>query len=162
MPADERYGQLGHKDSNLEQLYAAKFDTGSAKILPILTDETDSLEIAVKHYEVTFESAVKDADFIIAQLGIGANGHIAGIQPGSPALTSKELIAGFSWDDYERLTLTAKALEKINVIYVLAYGEDKKDQLTKLMNEDLDPNLQPAQILKQMSDVYIYNDQLGG
>jgi hypothetical protein len=34
--------------------------------------------------------------------------------------------------------------------------------LTKLRRQKVSPDVQPAQLLKQIPEVYIYNDQVGG
>jgi hypothetical protein len=49
----------------------------------------------------------------------------------------------------------------VTVAYLLAYGEDKRPALENLKTE-LPPNQQPAQILKDIAEAYVYNDQVGG
>ena len=58
---------------------------------------------------------------------MGDNGHVAGIQPDSPAATADEAtVAGYDWSDFQRLTMTPVALARSDVGYLLAYGANKK------------------------------------
>jgi 6-phosphogluconolactonase/glucosamine-6-phosphate isomerase/deaminase len=159
---DERYGPYGHKDSNMQQLLDAGFKPGKATIVPVLVPENLSLEDTATRYQAAAKTAFGNADVIIAQLGIGPDGHISGILPGSPAVESIGLVAGYRTDQFERVTFTFEALKLVTAAYAFAFGGAKREQLESLRDKKLPLGEQPAQILKQISESYIYNDQIGG
>jgi len=161
MLSDERYGRFGHKDSNMQLLYDAGFDPGSATILPVLTPENLPLEATAERYEQTVERAFAEADIIIAQLGIGPDGHVAGILPNSPAVAAHSLVISYRTEQYQRITFTFDALKQC-VVYAFVFGNGKREQLDILRDKDLPLAEQPAQILKQIPESYVYNDQIGG
>lgn len=161
MLIDERYGQFGHKDSNLQQLYDAGFAPGKATVVPVLMPEYLPLDDSVTRYQAAIETAYTNADIIIAQFGIGADGHIAGLLPGSASLKVPRMVDGFEGKDFMRITLTPLALERINVAFAFVYGRAKREALKDLRDKNLPVTEQPAQILKQIPESYVYNDQIG-
>lgn len=161
MPVDERYGEPGHDESNWAQLTRAGFNAERAALLPVL--ETGlNFKQTVARYDKLAGQAFDDHDFIIAQLGIGEDGHIAGILPGSPAATeTKALVVGYQSTPFARLTLSFPGLRKVNVSYTFAFGNTKHQALSSLQAQSLELSKQPAQILKQLPEAYVYNDQVG-
>lgn len=157
---DERYGTPGHKDSNYKQLHDAGFDRKQATFMPVVVEGL-SLADTVHHYEELVGRAFAHADVVIGQFGIGADGHIAGILPQSPASTSAALAAGYEAPPYQRITLTFEALAQLQAAYAFVFGKDKMAALTRLRNEELALQEQPSQILKHLPEAYIYNDQTG-
>lgn len=159
---DERYGDPGHKDSNWQQLQDAGFDFKRAKALPVLQSGKSLSEI-VEAYDKLARQAVAENEIIVALFGIGADGHIAGILPDSPAANENEAWAtGYKAGPLTRLTLTFPALRKISTAYALAFGTAKKGALDKLQAEDTTLANQPAQILKHLPEAYLYSDQIQG
>jgi 6-phosphogluconolactonase/glucosamine-6-phosphate isomerase/deaminase len=161
MLTDERYGKFGHKNSNLQQLYDAGFAPGKATVVPVLMPEYLSLDDCVARYRAVVEAVLANADIIIAQFGIGADGHIAGLLPGSAALKVPRLVDGFEAKDFMRVTLTPPALKRISVAFAFVYGRAKREALKNLRDKNLPLAEQPAQILKQIPEAYVYNDQIG-
>lgn len=160
LPGDERYGEVGHADSNYQQLITAGFKPGDAIFLNVLESNL-SLEATADRYKAIAGQAFEEADTVIALLGIGADGHIAGILPNSHAsLEDRKYVAGYKSDDYQRLTLTFPALKRISAAYVYAYGESKEKALIQLKSEQLALEEQPAQILKALPEAYVYNNQI--
>jgi len=157
---DERYGKVGHGDSNHQQLLDEGFKPDEAILLSILQSGL-SLDETTSRYKALAGQAFEEADTVIALAGIGTDGHIAGILPNSPAsYESKKYVVGYQADTYQRLTLTFPALRRINAAYVYAYGKSKSATLEKLKSEDLTLAEQPAQILKALPEAYVYNDQI--
>lgn len=157
---DERYGVVGHTDSNEHQLKSSGFDRKQARLLKILQPDL-SYEQTVRRYRDLVDQEFDQADIIIAQLGIGADGHLAGILPqSSAARQSSALVAGYQSSPFQRLTLTFPALLRVTAAYVFAFGAAKHDALSDLKNKQLKPAQQPAQILKQLPEAYVYNDQI--
>lgn len=159
---DERFGPSGHPDSNWQQLKDSGFQLGSAAGLPVLAAGELSLEDTAQTYENSIQEAFGEADIVIGQFGIGADGHIAGIKPGSPAASSRAWISGYQWDDFTRITLTFDALAEVDAAYAFVFGASKAAALEKLQSQDLPLVTQPAQILKQLKEAYVYNDSVGG
>lgn len=156
---DERYGPVGHKDSNWQQLLDAGFELKQAKALPILHEPELPLggtaELAAK---ITGE--LIKSTYTIGQFGIGPDSHIAGIKPDSPASVASGLATGYEWSDFTRITLTFSAIRQLNQILAFTFGESKKAMLESLVNEHHQPMTQPAQILKSVANAVVYNDQI--
>jgi 6-phosphogluconolactonase/glucosamine-6-phosphate isomerase/deaminase len=161
MLADERYGPPGHAESNWAQLLSAGLKGGQATLLPILQANL-TLEQTVARYRQLAGQALAAHEVVIAQVGIGRDAEICGIMANSPAaLETTELIIGYQDEPLTRLTLTFPALHQISAAYAFAFGKPKYKVLASLQAESLTPAEQPVQILKQLPEVYIYNDQIG-
>jgi 6-phosphogluconolactonase len=161
MPVDERYGEPGHPDSNWYQFITAAGDTKQAQLYPVLMPGR-TLEQTANFYEDIAAAAFRRADVSIALLGVGTDGHIAGILPNSPAAHEEEkLVSAYVSDPYERLTLTFPALSQVTGIYAFAFGETKFEALTQLQEQLHSIIEQPVQFLKPLQDAYLYNDLKG-
>jgi 6-phosphogluconolactonase/glucosamine-6-phosphate isomerase/deaminase len=158
--SDERYGPVGHPNSNGAQLNAAGFAPKRATLLPVLVAGLD-LAATRTHYEESALTAFRESDMIIGQFGIGSDGHIAGILPNSPATNTAEFVCAYEAADFTRLTLTAHALKRLAVAYAFVFGDSKATALEKLNEQTLPYAEQPSQILKELPEAYIYNDQIG-
>jgi len=154
MLGDERYGQPGHKDSNYTQLQDAGF---LLEVQPVLAGF--DLGKTAQDYQSQFTRYADWADYILCVAGLGTDGHTLGIKPASPALTSQNLVEGYEWQDYIRLSLTPKAIERFREVVVYACGPEKKPQLERLA-QNLPETEQVAQVLKRCPKVLIFNDQL--
>lgn len=157
---DERYGDVGHMHSNSRQLLEAGLQQKDAIFMPMLQPGF-SMEETQERYAQALERAVEHADIVIAQSGIGPDGHIAGILPHSPAVKATGWVTGYEAPNYKRMTMTFDALRNIDAAYYMAFGDDKASALTQLRNESLSLDEQPAQILKEIPEAYVYNDQIG-
>jgi len=161
MPVDERYGHPGHKDSNIQQLREAGFDARGSTLVDVLMHDLP-FEQTVSFYNDIVATALANADVVIGQFGMGADGHIAGIKPGSPATEIDEsTVAGYEWDDYTRMTLMPVALRQITMGFLLAYGDDKRKSLLGLRRHTAAFAKLPAVLLHELPEVYVYNDQVG-
>lgn len=158
---DERYGEINHPDSNSRQLTEAGFDHKLARVVWMLSDDL-TLEETSDQYALSISAAFEAADVVVAQMGMGADGHICGILPDSPAVESEKLVVGYVTDEFTRITLTPKALKQyVSVAYVFAFGDSKSEALSNLLG-DKPLDEQPAQILKKIPEAYVYNDQVEG
>jgi len=160
MPMDERYGEPGHKDSNTEQLRKAGFDPGAATWVDVLLHDVP-FDQTISFYNDVAAAALANASVVIGQFGLGSDGHVAGVLPGSPATeVDASTVAGYEWDDYTRMTLTPTALKSITAAYVPAYGVSKKIALQRLQKNTETLAELPAKLLYEIPEVYVYNDQL--
>jgi 6-phosphogluconolactonase/glucosamine-6-phosphate isomerase/deaminase len=155
---DERYGDVGHADSNWQQLIDAGFSLEGVSSIPVLTG--GSLEETVAGYTVRLNSALESATVVVGQFGLGGDGHIAGILPESPAVNSPRLIQAYDAPPYTRITITPRVFEHIQVAYAGVFGEEKREVLERLRGETLPIPEMPAQILKQLPEAYLFSDQL--
>lgn len=155
---DERYGPIGYKDSNWQQLLEAGFILQGAKLMPVL--EGGNPEDTNLLYAGILASQLKDCDFSIGLFGIGQDGHTAGILPGSPAVATKTLTACYDGKDFKRITTTLQTITKLNEVVVFAVGKEKWPVLDKL-DSDVSPDIMPAQLLKQVRKLTIFNDRRG-
>jgi 6-phosphogluconolactonase/glucosamine-6-phosphate isomerase/deaminase len=155
---DERYGEPGHADSNWQQLTAAGFLGKESTLLPVLISGK-TLEEVVIAFDNLLSKAFKENEVIIVQLGIGPDGHTAGILPGSDATSASGLATGYATDGFTRITSTFAAIEQATAAYVMAFGAEKRPTLLEL-REDRSLVDQPAQILKRLPEAYIYSDQV--
>ncbi len=161
---DERFGPYLHQDSNWTQLLDAGFDKKQAKVIEVIKKDVTDLGQTISLYEHELKSAFENAISVIGQFGMGTDGHIAGIVPGSPADNDSlnSLVVGYVSQPFTRITLTFNGIRRINSAFLLAYGSDKHQQLDRLINQDLPLTEQPAQIIKEVRESYLYNDQLEG
>jgi 6-phosphogluconolactonase/glucosamine-6-phosphate isomerase/deaminase len=127
---DERYGPMGHKDSNYRQLIDKGFNLKQSRLLPIL-DGLD-LKTTARNYGRMLDIALAASDFSLALGGMGTDGHIFGIKPGSPAVASQETVCGYESDDYGRLAPTGAFFGRIDEIIMYVMGESNHKQLNRL------------------------------
>ncbi|HET8690445.1 MAG TPA: 6-phosphogluconolactonase [Candidatus Saccharimonadales bacterium] len=162
LQADERFVAADSPDCNWYQLFKAGFESQQAKTYPILSGEFDDVNAAAAAYEKVVQKQFAEADYIIAQLGIGGDGHTAGILPGGPAASAKELVTGYAGERFERVTLTFPALQLVDEAYAFAYGPAKLYALTRLKDNQLPLEVLPAGVLKGIARAVVYNDQIEG
>lgn len=160
LPVDERYGDPGHKDSNSAQMRGAGFDPKNAVWHDVLTDNL-SFEETTRAYSKLAEELVARADVVVATLGLGPDGHTAGILPGSPAVTdTASPVVSYEWSDYKRMTLGLSVLAKITEAFVLAYGETKQEALQRLKKNQEPLSELSAKLLYDIPEVTVYNDYI--
>jgi 6-phosphogluconolactonase/glucosamine-6-phosphate isomerase/deaminase len=158
---DERFGTAGHKDSNFYQLHQAGFIERGASFVDLLYG--GNFEETTKVAADAMEHIFLNASTIIGLLGMGADGHIAGILPHSPsAITDEAWMIGYDGGQFQRLTLTPFALSHVQIAFVGAFGLQKHEALANLHDKMLLIEEQPAQILRHIPVVRVFNDQVEG
>jgi 6-phosphogluconolactonase/glucosamine-6-phosphate isomerase/deaminase len=155
---DERFGLPGHRDSNWKQLKEEGFILESAKLHPVL--EGKEMSQTAMDYGHALNRLIDESDYSVALAGMGADGHIFGIKPHSPAINANRDVIGYEWSDYKRLTPTFKLLKRLDQIIIYAVGEEKWPQLD-MLSSDISPKEQPGQFLKRLKKVIILNDYKG-
>jgi len=148
---DERYVPQDDKQSNYRMVKETLLDSISipqGNIHPIPTGSKNSVE-AAEFYEQDLRKYFADhgATFDLVLLGMGKEGHTASLFPNSSALDEKK-----KWTAAvevqavppKRITLTYPILNRATRIYFLVSGSDKKDVLTKILNDAADFQLYPA------------------
>lgn len=155
MLTDERYGEIGHADSNWYQLIQNGFDLPETRLIPTLTGK-ERIETA-REWEEVMKEQLDISDYRIGLFGIGSDGHTAGILPESEAIISEELVCTYLTPKFPRITMTFKAIEKLDEAFVFAQGEEKW-KIFEHFKEDIDLAKQPAQILKRIPKLTIFTD----
>ncbi|MFA6404744.1 MAG: 6-phosphogluconolactonase, partial [Candidatus Paceibacterota bacterium] len=154
---DERFGDIDHADSNWKQLKDAGFDFSNINSMTVL--QGLSFEETISDYSKNVMQAMDIADLIIAQLGIGNDGHIAGILSDSPAISTSltEFACGYDTAFFKRITLTFNALKKCDSLYAFAFGKPKKGIIDIIRNNRLIKL--PVLIIGEMKNFIVYTDQ---
>ena len=155
---DERYGAVGHPDSNWLQLEQVGFELPGATMQPVLTGATRDETVA--NFAKTLDDDLNANDYRLGFFGIGPDGHTAGILPHSPAVDSKDLAAGYDAGPLKRITMTMPAIARLDEAVAYAVGEPKWPVLDQL-ETDLPLADQPAQSLKKVPALTIFNDHKG-
>jgi 6-phosphogluconolactonase/glucosamine-6-phosphate isomerase/deaminase len=152
---DERYGPVGHKDSNWQQLVEKGFSLPEARLVPVLTG--DDRDTTALKFNENLKKEFEIDQYKIGLFGIGKDGHTAGILPESPATESQDLAFGYDTPAFSRITMTFNAIKKLDVAVVWAQGQDKWPAIEDLQ-KDMDIKKQPAQILKKVPVLTIFTD----
>lgn len=173
-PVDERYDPSGE---------ASNFVTLSKTAFFKRAEETDThfIDTSVKigqgrdelahAYETGLRLWIKSHPDgkILAILGMGPDGHTAGIFPSDDSrlfhtrFESDQWIVGYRAPEYatipERITTTLTFLRnETDTVFVFACGPDKTMVFQKFLTGPVPENILPATIFHQLSDLDFYTD----
>lgn len=136
---DERYGEKWHEASNEKMIrdegLLKYFENRKIRFYSILEQEED-LENTALQYDETLRYLLSYFPKSIAILGIGADGHTAGLPAGNQI--SKEILddpsslaVGYSDKNKygDRITMTFLALARVDVLLLLVLGTEKREAL---------------------------------
>lgn len=165
---DERYSEIGHKDSNAQAieeatgLWSVCQDNG-VECRQILSGK--SFEQTVKDYEIWVGNVLKRVQRTICILGIGADGHTAGILP-MPRLEFDrnfhidKLVVGYEAPGPypQRITVTPALLKRISYAVLVGQGQDKIAAFHRALElkDEFSMHKIPATIIHQMPDVQVF------
>lgn len=152
---DERYGIVGHPDSNWKQLADQGFSLPGAQLFPVITGK--DRETTTTEYAATLVRLVENNEVRLGFFGIGPDGHTAGILPNTNAVTESSFAASYDAGNFERVTMTPAAISKLTEAVVYAVGEPKWPVLDRL-EADVELTEQPSQALKTVPTLTIFND----
>jgi 6-phosphogluconolactonase/glucosamine-6-phosphate isomerase/deaminase len=157
---DERYGPVGHEDSNWKQMMDSGFQGEKVRQISFLIGKPlpETVATYAKKFDTASSAVANGKGLVLAQFGIGQDGHVAGIMPHSPAVSDIALVSGYEGKPYTRLTITPVAMKRIDVAYTFAFGENKRAAAQRLQLEDLPIAEEPCQLLKLIPDSYFYCD----
>ncbi len=155
---DERYGPIGHPDSNWKQLQEGGFDLPSATLVPVLSGV--SLEDTTQKYGETISSMLQNVDYSIGFFGIGPDGHTAGILPGSIAESATTPTAGYKSEKFTRITITKPVIASLNEAVIYAIGENKWP-IVEALSGTMERADWPAMSVKQAGKLTIFSDYPG-
>lgn len=154
---DERYGNVGHKDSNWQQLAQSDFTLHEAQMLPVLVHDANR-KTTSQEFKDALEKALAESDYHIGLFGVGSDGHTAGILPGSDAVTSERLVVDYEAPPFERITITPSVINKLDEVVVFMQGKEKWPIVEDLLEKDIDQNIEPAQALKSAPKATLFTD----
>ena len=155
---DERYGPVGHPDSNWQQLEDGGFALPGATMIPVL-DGVSMVE-SVQHFGEEIRSSLSEVDYSIGFFGIGPDGHTAGMLPGSPAASATTTTAGYDAEKFLRITITKSVIARLNEAVVYAVGENKWP-IVNALNDTMSREDWPALSLRTAGKLTIFSDFKG-
>ena len=104
--------------------------------------------------------------FDVIVVGIGADGHLLSVFPGSAAFDSDELALAIPAPTHiephvERVTLNPAVLEAARSVLVVAQGDGKAAVITDVFASDADPRRLPAQLARGANAAWILDEAAG-
>jgi 6-phosphogluconolactonase len=137
---DERFVAPDSDERNAKQARAAFLDVlgvDPARVHEIpSTADADSVEAAATAYSDTVRSEATGA-LDLLMLGVGPDGHIASLFPGSPQLDVDDAIAVGVTDSPkpppERVSLTFAALNRFDEVWFVVSGADKAEAVGRAL-----------------------------
>ena len=148
---DERCVAPAHADSNFRMASETLLD-----LVPLLPTNIHRMrgeidpEAAATEYGQLLKARFGDGGLDLAILGMGEDGHIASLFPGSKALEEQDhrCVANYveklhNW----RLTLTAPFLNRSQEILVLVTGAAKAATVREVLEGERDPKQWPIQLI---------------
>jgi 6-phosphogluconolactonase/glucosamine-6-phosphate isomerase/deaminase len=148
---DERFGKKMHENSNEKMIkgtgFLSYFEEKKIPFYPILRLHPEGVisDIA-RDYNRKIKNLLKHFSKKIAIMGIGTDGHTAGIPPGNQKSSIRqaqdknqeyvESTNNFPGEFKERITLTFKALSQMDLLIVLVFGSAKQNALVAMFKKD--------------------------
>lgn len=144
---DERFGKTFHENSNEKMMektgLLSFFKKNNIPFYSILKNGLDRKQVA-KEYDETARFLLFHFERSIGVFGIGADGHTAGL-PANVKFWQAEIVQDKTsfvteYSDTkghygERITLTFNAMSQMDTLIILAFGENKKEALKKMLKE---------------------------
>src|SRR4051794_38879455 len=137
---DERFLPAGHPERNETQARDALLDlvdVAPARIHPMAASDGptgDDLDAAAESYAGELARAARPEDhgavptFDVLLLGVGPDGHVASLFPGSPAVYDDRTVVpvrGAPKPPPTRLSLSTAAINSAREVWLIAAGEEK-------------------------------------
>lgn len=142
---DERYGEPFHRNSNEEMIRESGildyFQNKNSKFYKILQGNK-----SLKNTAISYNNVVKKLwrrfSKKIAVMGIGEDGHTAGLPAGIKNSKLKiqnyvTKLSDFPGELKKRITLTFKALSEMDLLIILVFGGNKKQALNLMFKKGL-------------------------
>jgi 6-phosphogluconolactonase len=159
---DERFAPKGHMDSNWQQLIDSGFTLANAQLFPVLNN--DDIGQTTANYEGVLQKIINQTDYRIGLFGMGPDGHIGALFPHFSQLKEEKkyvvALKNSPKPPSMRMTMTIPAIMNLDEAIISVRGSDRKEVIEKL-NMDVSVDEQPAQILKKLPKLTIFNDQIG-
>ena len=155
---DERHVAPDHADSNYRMAHnslLSRVPIAASQVFRI-EGELESSERAAFEYENTLRGFFRLPTghfprFDLVMLGLGADGHVASLFPGTRALDERaRLVVANPVDQLEttRITLTLPVLNEAARVVVLVQGAEKSRALASVLHPESGQRLLPAQLVQ--------------
>ncbi|MDA9645813.1 6-phosphogluconolactonase [Candidatus Actinomarina] len=152
---DERWVSKDNDSSN-QKLVNSIFSDSEARILEVEYSGVSADEDA-KKYSSKITDNIKSFDTVI--LGIGEDGHIASLFPGTDAVNEKsalyvsnEVNILSKW----RVTATFQLLKEVKNVYLLVTGKSKNEIVKTIMNNG---NTPANKLINERNQTFLITDQ---
>lgn len=145
--------------------------------IPYFTiSQEGTVEEAARIYNATMQECMNEYTYKMAVLGIGEDGHTAGLIHGYSRLWDGERwVVGYKLNQSrimnqelrikdrfrQRITITPKALRELDYALVAAVGEEKKRALEKIVKDIKDANIDKTSgiLIREIQTVDLFTDQ---
>ncbi len=154
---DEKFTDADTEGANWKQLLDGGLDVSGIATAEIFKGQ--SLTEVADEYTTLLEDAIRAKTHIMVQIGIAQDGHCAGVLPHSSGVTETNLVATYRAEPHTRVTLSLVGLTRMSSVHSFVFGEAKRDVVLRLKNGGVSSEEMPSQVLRQMSEVYLYTDQ---
>lgn len=163
---DERHVKPEDPQSNYRMAWEAMISKSPLKPEQVtrVKAENPNAEDAAKDYEQAIRTYFKLADgqfprFDLVLLGMGSEGHVASLFPGTKALRENRRIVVHNWVGkvlMDRITLTAPAINNARHIISMVTGADKCPALTAVLERVYEPDQLPAQLIQPVNGTLLW------
>ena len=155
---DERH--VGPDDSQSNFHMASEVMISKSPLKPEqvfrMKGEYEESEQAAEEYEQAIRKHFKLSDgqfprFDLVLLGMGPEGHVASLFPGTKALRENRRIAVHNWVGkvlMDRITLTAPAINSAAHVICMVTGAEKAQALAAVLEHVYEPEQLPAQLIQ--------------
>ena len=162
--ADERAGlsESGESHADVARRMLAPVRDGRGPRIFAMRGSAPDLEAAAAEYDHVLGRELHDEPLDLAILGVGEDGHVAGLFAGHPALDELTRVAAIDnapRAPYRRLTMTMSFLISTPEIWVVALGERKR-AIVQAAAMRTTANTPFDTLLRHAGNVTIYTDQL--
>ena len=171
---DERYSEK-EEVNNFLSLTKTKFFfemlTGGTMLIDTSIQDKESLSDISERFSASLRGwrTINPTGIIIATIGIGEDGHTAGIMSGINEEEFGNLFendnvwavgydTGKRGDERERVTVTLPFLRMIDYAVVYVVGWQKERALSRVMKKEGSLRETPARIIREMKDVSVFTD----
>jgi len=163
---DERHVGPNDAQSNYHMALEAMISKAPLKpeqVFRIKGEYPEAAE-AAKEYEQAIREHFKLSDgqfprFDLVLLGMGSEGHVASLFPGTKALHENRRIAVHNWVGkvlMDRITLTAPAINNAANIICMVTGAEKAPALAAVLEHVYEPDQLPAQLIQPTNGTLLW------
>lgn len=158
---DERHVPPDDSQSNFRMATEAMISKSPLKPRQVfrIKGESPEAEQAALEYEHDIRAHFKLSNgrfprFDLVLLGMGSEGHVASLFPGTKALRENRRIVVHNWVGkvlMDRITLTAPAINNAAHIVAMVTGAEKAPALTAVLERVYEPEQLPAQLIQPVN-----------
>lgn len=157
---DERYGKIGHHNSNWQALADAGFNFTGCKLHPILLDKLDADQTA-HQYSESINMILDNSSYAIGVFGLGEDGHTAGLLPFNPLMNSTNIFGAYRAKDYSRISATPLLITLLDEVVLFVWDKGKQHALEEVLLEGSIDQV-PGRILKDAKKFTVYTNIIEG